>query len=1155
MKSNSISPSLTSKLEQIKQYMSKGRVTAFVGAGFSLNAEMPSHVQMKTWAQLRDDFLTKLYGNDEEAKSKDQNDVVQLASLIDAEFKRNELDEILEAALPDKLIRPGVLHRKLVKLPWRDILTTNYDTLLERAAEEEVQKYQLVTNKETLLYQPSPRIIKLHGSFPNIRPYIMTREDYRRYPLEHPEMVNTARQAFLESLMCLIGFSGDDPNFQSWLGWLRDVIGKDRICPTYLVTYKQGYHDAEKSLMAKLGIDIINLAEIPELKNFKQAYNFFLDYMKDSRSRRDWSGRVSAFDYHINKGEEKKGIETLVEEMSHIRKTYPGWIVLPTKYYDQFRDASEKVLFLGRVFNHLSDEWHLKLRLLYELDWRMSISCTPKDIEWYVPKINEAIEHIDVPDEEDRKMINELRLSLLQIYRLKHNKENFDEVCKLLIADNVNVPIGYVKYQQILFAQVTLNYKSIQQCLSDWPTDYGDYLDCIHKASVLQMMGNPRDAFDILDKCRLMLSKTWVHQGNDAYNSSCLVYVLELMRYSPINVGKINIPEHLKQGYTLADQNVYCCKNTYERHPEHGKKVVHNFKLGSYSNTWSMGPGGFVIDYLYSQRWFALKEKVGMTFYVVDEKFHQYCIERMFSYDWRFAWDKLLAVANGIFVKEILNRRCLSLISKEEANEYFDEYIGYLDIYEEIINTHQKGVVRYNLVRMLGRLCAVVTEDRVMRYVKILIKFDVRTVSEILCFIYDFLPAEKISLLMPTVLEKFDVKTPYDSGIPLPSNRNNLYFPVDSSLLAKVCDGFSSKELKRQSEAYTLCLFLWKDKALGSEDKKHFENAIRKWRAATESTDIHYSYNLLEANDEELPRLKAWVLKAVDDFCGEDYVYNGSSDILSLCSSNLEKVCIYDGRLTDEQVQKVFCKIVDIIHQNLSAFSGENENEMFFGGLRTFLDDIMSCVSDFVCKHCQDFVSNECLDMFCSDLQVILDNGYRCLPMLVCFTSCKDTLSMSDDMNEKLKKCLFSKEPSMREQTVSAILFAWKLGYDIRDILNHMFSVLKVIIDVRMVHCLMLIESLMLKGFDSDLDFCSKVSNLLTQIYDNINEFELDTDEKIEVCYHANFVAGIASIMYKDVQFQVTLDFPYFNYEESGFNDVYLGYERGIEEAMELKEK
>lgn len=78
MNSISIPPSLISKLEQIKQYMSKERVTAFVGAGFSLNAEMPFHVQMKTWVQLRVDFLTKLYGNDEEAKRKDQNDVVQL---------------------------------------------------------------------------------------------------------------------------------------------------------------------------------------------------------------------------------------------------------------------------------------------------------------------------------------------------------------------------------------------------------------------------------------------------------------------------------------------------------------------------------------------------------------------------------------------------------------------------------------------------------------------------------------------------------------------------------------------------------------------------------------------------------------------------------------------------------------------------------------------------------------------------------------------------------------------------------------------------------------------------------------------------------------------------------------------------------------------
>lgn len=66
--SKKIPPSLISKLEQVKLYMAKRRVTAFIGAGFSLNAEMPSHVKMKTWVQLREDFLNKLYGDDEEAK-------------------------------------------------------------------------------------------------------------------------------------------------------------------------------------------------------------------------------------------------------------------------------------------------------------------------------------------------------------------------------------------------------------------------------------------------------------------------------------------------------------------------------------------------------------------------------------------------------------------------------------------------------------------------------------------------------------------------------------------------------------------------------------------------------------------------------------------------------------------------------------------------------------------------------------------------------------------------------------------------------------------------------------------------------------------------------------------------------------------------------
>lgn len=215
----------------------------------------------------------------------------------------------------------------------------------------------------------------------------------------------------------------------------------------------------------------------------------------------------------------------------------------------------------------------------------------------------------------------------------------------------------------------------------------------------------------------------------------------------------------------------------------------------------------------------------------------------------------------------------------------------------------------------------------------------------------------------------------------------------------------------------------------------------------------------------------------------------------------------------------------------------------------------MDYISKFVCSHREDILGNKFLGLFVSDIKTISDKGYRCLPILVCFSHIKDTLLMTDEMKEILKKSLFSKEASMRGQTTSAIFVAWEIDDDIRDLLNHMFSVLKIIQDVRIVDCLMLIKALMLKDFDADFDFSSKVSHLLTQIYENINDFDLDADEKVEVCYHANFVAGIASIIYKDVQFPINLTFPYFDSKESGFNDVYLGYERGIEEAMDLKEK
>lgn len=85
----------------------------------------------------------------------------------------------------------------------------------------------------------------------------------------------------------------------------------------------------------------------------------------------------------------------------------------------------------------------------------------------------------------------------------------------------------------------------------------------------------------------------------------------------------------------------------------------------------------------------------------------------------------------------------------------------------------------------------------------------------------------------------------------------------------------------------------------------------------------------------------------------------------------------------------------------------------------------------------------------------------------------------------------------MRGQTISAIVYAWKnWNNDITEILDHMFSVLKVIKDERVVDSLILIERLLMEEFDSAFKFGNNVEALLTQIHNNVNDYDLETDEK-----------------------------------------------------------
>lgn len=216
---------------------------------------------------------------------------LRVAQEYEAMFGRARLDEAIRSALPDMEHRPSDLHRRLLTLPWADVFTTNWDTLLERACPEAHERaYDVVATPSQLPSASVPRIVKLHGTLPANGPFIMTEEDFRTYPQQFAPFVNSVQQAMMETSMVLLGFSGDDPNFLQWSGWARDHLGV-HAPQIYLVGWLGLAPQRHRMLQERMVVPI-DLSELPGARDWPEevrqgrAMEWFLHAMEGGRPAR-----------------------------------------------------------------------------------------------------------------------------------------------------------------------------------------------------------------------------------------------------------------------------------------------------------------------------------------------------------------------------------------------------------------------------------------------------------------------------------------------------------------------------------------------------------------------------------------------------------------------------------------------------------------------------------------------------------------------------------------------------------------------------------------------------------------------------------------------------------------------------------------------------
>ena len=1135
--------SIASKLEQIKQYMGMHSVTAFVGAGFSMNAEISGNVKMKSWNQLRETFLDKLYPNNDEDRRNDCNDVVRLASLVDAQFGHNELDNILEEALPDKLVRPGKLHKMLVRLPWKDILTTNYDTLIERAASQVITNLKLVTNKETLLYQPSPRIIKLHGSFPNIRPYIMTQEDYRRYPIERAEMVNTAKQCFLESLVCLIGFSGEDPNFRAWIGWLKDVIGQKRLCPTYLITYRDGFHDAEKVLLSKLGIDIINLAEVDGVDSYYSAYEFFFEYLRERPSK--WNGRVN-FDRldcdKMGNDEFMRYAVSKIEKMQSVRESYPGWLILPREHERDFEDTDSNIYFMGKIYKRITDE-SLQLRFLYEMNWRLAIAAIPHKVDWFLTAIEGFIEHMADIRNEDRWMMEDLILSLLDVQRLNGEDERFHQLCTICLENKEFVTTRHIHYRQALYWMTRYDSKHLKSVLSKWEVELSDYVNCLQKANMLYYIGEKLDAFRLLEECKATIARFLLQNKNDLYAKSCLVYIQKTISWC----DKENATNHedlvdFAIGEPFDNITDRISGKAYN-YTVRGYSREHKFRINYYVNSWNSGPAGYVAEYLYPCKWWILKERIGLSMFQLNSDFTKHCILKMFDYSSEMAWNMMMLSASGNVVDEVLGREQLAQISEEKANEYFDTYIPLFERDDfKMDGDWVDNKIWKVLPKALSRLCTKVDQGRVKRFVYAALKWKPILINKDLEQAYDCLTNENLLPIWVRLLEEKDLETVYErNGYAFP-DRSMLGFIITDKVINRIVGELASGDKKTVLQAMIMIDIIWNRQELKVADREKITTALRSMRNGEKAiAEAIYTYTYVGANEEERPGFNSMLVEALNAFLNDNFEFDHSSRPLSLWNDKLQKINALRTFFSEEQKKMALLHTCELIEQNRNVFEKDDDKD-FFGGMRQFTRRIITTYQSLLLNaDLNHWTDDECHKMD-DQINWLSSVGYRCLPMKVKM-QIRNQQEVCENTTLQIRKALFGKESAVQVEGINAFFVLKDNGRDIESILTYVFDSFLLADTAAYKDLLILFANLIVKGYDEN-NFYDRIVDFLLQIHQFYNSYELGIVGLADLQHYANYVAGALSVK------TTGLNIPVFKKEEVGFNDVVIGFDKGLEFAQ-----
>lgn len=286
-------------IKAIREAAAHNRLVLFVGAGVSANSGVP----------LWRDLISTLKQPFSSPSDRD-TDELKAAQLYLDTYGRKDFLATVRKTLKIDSVSTCQVHKLLLELNPQHIITTNYDTLLEDAASEQLQKFSVIRTDTDIPYcNEANTIVKMHGDFVHGN-IVLAEEDYLNYGRNFPLIRTYVQSLFAKNLVLFVGFSFNDINLKFILQDIQSVLQKD-MQRAYILTSEEVSH-ASNLYYEHKGLHVVSITA----EDFQRC-NF--DYPVDSTIKSN-HGRQLCRQLALVKNykEEKSMIKNVVDFLSSI---------------------------------------------------------------------------------------------------------------------------------------------------------------------------------------------------------------------------------------------------------------------------------------------------------------------------------------------------------------------------------------------------------------------------------------------------------------------------------------------------------------------------------------------------------------------------------------------------------------------------------------------------------------------------------------------------------------------------------------------------------------------------------------------------------------------------------------------------------------------